>query len=194
MEHTRSGSLPWIHIRIRDVERKLPANDLLLGDFTGEVFRDVLYGRLKAEDLKYLRRADHVGVVVDGERIADPAERAAERQQTQYLLEALLTPRALASPSALSLIISKMDLVEELGSSDRAEVEVWLEDLNRFANRLTGLSVPLLRLAVRSESSRFPLGHGLETLLDVLSLRPALKIGERAEPYEPVTSMGRFKA
>lgn len=194
MEHTRSESLPWLHIRIRDVERKSSANDLLMGDFDGEVFQDVLHGRAKAEDLKYLRRADHVGVVIDGARVADPTGRANERQQTQYLLDGLLAPGALASPRALSLIISKMDLVEDLKASERSDVEVWLEDLNRFANARTGLSVPLMRLAVRSESSRFPLGHGLETFLGVLFLRPALKIGQEAEAYQSVTSIGRFSA
>jgi hypothetical protein len=84
-------------------------------------------------------------------------------------------------------------LIEESGPEDHAEVERALDNINAEANRLTQDAVPLLRLAVRSHTTRFPLGHGLETLLEMLSLRPRLQIGERAPMYRPTSPLGRFR-
>lgn len=193
MEHTRAEDLPWLHIRLRDTERRQPSWDLLFGDFDGEIFNQVLDGRRSARELPYLRRADHVGVVVDGGKIASATTRAAEKQQAHYLLNALTIPGGLASHRALSLIVTKIDLIEESGPEDHAEVERALDNINAEANRLTQDAVPLLRLAVRSHTTRFPLGHGLETLLEMLSLRPRLQIGERAPMYRPTSPLGRFR-
>jgi hypothetical protein len=194
MEHTRAEDLPWLHIRLRDTERRAPAHDLLLGDFDGEYFQQVLDGRVPAQELPFLRRADHVGLVIDGGRLAKPTERAAEKQLVKYLLGALTVKGALAAPEALSLIVTKTDLVEESSAQNRVEVDSALEEINAEANRLSGRPIPLLRLAVRSETARFPLGHGLEPLLEIISLRPALQLGNIPPRHEPSTPLGKFRS
>jgi hypothetical protein len=192
MEHTRANDLPWLHIRLRDSESREPARDLLLGDFDGEFFDQLADNRMQPSELPFLRRADHVGLVIDGEHIAKVTARAAERQQTEYLLERLLIPDALAGTDALSLIVTKSDCLAR--SRDAEGAESCLAELNQRASKLAGRPVPLLRLAVRSQDPQFPLGHGLETLLEMLGLRPALQIAADPEPYEPATALGRFRA
>ncbi len=193
MKHTNRRSLPWLHISLRDALLSAPPREFLFGDFDGEVFEEVLTGRVPANDLPYLRRADHVGLVVDGASVADLTQRDAELQQLMYLVRELLTGHALVGPRALSLLITKFDVVEELNAVERGRIEAWMENLNVAVNEVAGVEVPLLRLAVRSESAKFPLGHGLETFLEVLALRPALHVVHQAPAFVPTSALGRFR-
>lgn len=77
MPHTSADALPWLHLYLRDVGDDRLRLNLLLGDFDGELFEKVLDGRTPATDLSFLFRADHVGVVIDGDRFANPITRAA---------------------------------------------------------------------------------------------------------------------
>jgi len=192
MEHTRANDLPWLHIRLRDLEGRGSVRELLLGDFDGEIFEQFRDARMRPDELRFLRRADHVGLVLDGARIAAVTTLASELNQARYLLDRLLKTDALAGPSALSILVTKTDWFESLGPPNRKRVEDSLAGFNGEASIAAGEPVPLLRLAVRSISSSFPLGHGLETLLEVISLRPTLQVGDLSRIYRPITSMGRF--
>ena len=194
MRHTNRRSLPWLHLSLRmsGVERQ--SQELLFGDFDGEVFDEVLTGRVPATNLPYLRRADHVGLVIDGARVADPTQRSAEQQQLMHLLRELLVEGAIAHRDVLSLLITKFDLIESLTAVQRGVVEAWMDEVNSAVNAMAGNDVPLLRLAVRSESTKFPLGHGLETLLEVMALKPAVHSSHPAPFHAPASPLGRFRA
>jgi hypothetical protein len=191
MEHTRADDLPWLHLRLRDAEQRRAPRDLLFGDFDGELFDQLADGRVKASQLPFLRRADHVGLVIDGARIADVTSRRAECQSIEYLLNSLLNPGGLG-PETLSLIVTKTDCLEQ--SEDLAQAEEALVELNRHADTQAGKRVPLLRLAVHAADPKFPLGHGLETLLELLSVRPLTQILSPPEAHEPISALGRFQA
>ena len=190
MEHTRAQDLPWLHLRVVDVERRGAPRDLLLGDFDGEYFEQFRDGRRSPEELPFLRRADHVGLIIDGKRLADPTQRADERQQARYLLRRLLETGTLASPNAMMLILTKADELE--GNPALEEIEALLLELNAEANRIAQGQVPLIRLAVRSRTARYPLGQGLETLLEYLDKRGTLQIGHPPEVRSARTALGRF--
>lgn len=192
MEHTRANDLPWLHIRLRDLEGRRSVRELLFGDFDGEIFEQFRDARMRPDELRFLRRADHVGLVLDGARIAAATTLASELNQARYLLDRLLNTDALAGPSAFSILVTKTDWFESLDATNRKRVEDSLAGFNAEASVAAGQPVPLLRLAVRSTTSSFPLGHGLETLLEVISLRPTLEVGNPSRIYRPVTSMGRF--
>lgn len=190
-DRTGPSDPPWLHLRLRHSEAECGRLELLLGDVDGEVFEQVLDGRLAAKALSYLRRADHVGLVVDGGRIADPTTRVAERQRTRYLLDALTVPGVLAHPSALSLVVTKADLIPRFGAD---EVASCLEGIADIASEVTGEVVPLLHLAARSETSDIPPGYGLDSLLSMIAARPTQKIGGRAPEAERTPGLGRFEA
>ncbi len=192
MEHTRADDLPWLHLRLRDAEQRHAPCDLLFGDFDGELFDQLADGRVKASQLPFLRRADHVGLVIDGAHIADVTLRTAECQSIEYLLNSLLSPGGLAGPETLSLILTKTDCLEQ--SEDLPQAEEALLELNRNADTQAGRRVPLLRLAVHAADPKFPLGHGLETLLELLSVRSLTQILSAPATHEPASALGRFRA
>jgi Double-GTPase 2 len=192
MRHTQAEDLPWLHIRLRDVEQREPARDLLFGDFDGEFFEQFANNLMQAEQLPFLRRADHVGLVIDGSKIASAVDRAAEHQRVDYLLERMLQPGTLASPEALSLVVTKVDCLSP--GEDLQGAEEALAAINRKANELAHRALPMLRLAVHSYDPRYPLGHGLETLLELLGVMPCVQITGPNPAYVPAGALGRFRA
>jgi len=54
--------------------------------------------------------------------------------------------------------------------------------------------VPSVRLAVRSETERFPLGHGLESLLEILTVRPAQRFLAPSPALPPGGPLAEFEA
>lgn len=185
MPHTSADALPWLHLSLRDVGDERLRLNLLLGDFDGELFEKVLDGRTPSTELPFLFRADHVGLVVDGDRFADPITRAAEVQRATDLISGLALPGGLADTTVLSVVLTKLDILHNLAASDRADAETKLEGLTNTISRIAGVDVPLLRLAVRSKTSAFPIGHGLEMFLERLAVRPAIQVGQRAPIYVP---------
>lgn len=183
MKHTQAADLPWLHLLLREVEKTGDRLDLLLGDFDGEFFDQLIKNQQELKQLPFLRRADHVGLVVDGERIADPAARPAEEQDLRDLADAMVKESAWSPPS-LIFVVTKLDRIEEIeDAGERARIEETLASMHDYVSQLAPFDVPWVRLAVRSETDRFPLGHGLESLLEVLALRPALSLN--TDPPEP---------
>ena len=193
MPATRQNALPWLHICLRDAELRRPAQDLLLGDFDGERFQHVRDGVVDPASLPFLRRADYVGVVIDGANIADETRRVAERHDVLNLLSELRKPGALAGQRSLFLIVTKIDEFEKLDDAPREAANEALAELHRKAVESVGFDVQLLRLAVRSRVPDFPLGHGLESLLERLLIGGPVHIEHPLPEYAPSSALGRFR-
>lgn len=194
MKHTQAPDLPWLHLRLRDVELEHAPADLLFGDFDGEFFEQLIKNEVQPAELPFLHRADHVGVVVDGERISNPETRAAEIQDLEYLADALMKDERWAPPSLL-FVITKLDLIDGVASSDeRARIEDALANLHDRLRGVGGADVPIIRLAVRSETDRFPLGHGLESLLELLDARSVSVFESKPQPLAGRGPLAGFHA
>lgn len=193
MEATSANALPWLHIRLRDSERRTPARDLLLGDFDGERFEHIMDGTTDPTTLPFLRRADHVGVVIDGAKIADRTRRVAERHDVLNLLKAIRKPDALAGEESLFLVATKVDEFERFEDDARRDANNALAAIQSEAASFLGFDIPMLRLAVRSHVADFPLGHGLESLLEMLLINGAVHIVNPPPAHEPSSALGKFR-
>lgn len=183
MPHTPLTELDWLHLRVRDAECKRPLQDLLFADYNGEIYADLASGVDTEVDRSFLRRGDHVGVVLDGGKLSTATEREAALLRAGYLVTALSKPGVLVDPQALFIVISKFDLVATAGDSERQAAEESAARVGEQIKEKTGYEPPVLRVAARSETDIFPLGHGLNELLDLMSERPALYA--RNEPTTP---------
>jgi hypothetical protein len=193
-KHTQGGDLPWLHLRLRDEALERGPLELLLGDFDGEFFDALINNETQPHELPFLRRADHVGVVLDGHKLADAASRPAQRESVLYLVDQLYKEPDSAPPSAL-LVVTKVDLIDQTAEAGQQQAisEVIDEVHTQLAARGGG-DVPVVRLAVRSESPRFPLGHGLEDLLELLTVRQATHLSSAPPPVAAVTTLASFQA
>jgi len=187
MEHTALADLHWLHMRIRDSERQRDLQDLLFVDYNGEIFADIASGSSSENDRTFLRRGDHVGVVLDGGKLCDPTQRQAALQRASYLVDELMNPGVLADPKALFVLISKFDLLAAANEEQRNAAEQVAVRVSELINeRVDTHDAPILRVAARSETDLFPLGHGLSELLDLMTERPALYV-MNGPPSVPVS-------
>ena len=130
--------------------------------------------------------------MLDGQKLADAATRPAQRVSVLYLVDQLYKEPASAPPAAL-LVVTKVDVIDEVSDPGHqaAMTEIIDEVHTKLAAR-SGGDVPVIRLAVRSESTRFPLGHGLEDLLELLTVRRATHLST-APPALPTTMLSSFQ-
>jgi hypothetical protein len=189
MRHTQAQDLPWLHLRLRGLAREEEIQDLLLGDFDGEHFTALINNDRQPHELPFLHRADHVGIVLNGSKIADPTTRESQARDATNLADQLFKDRPHAPPSVM-LVVTMVDLIEEVQDTDeRKRIETVIGEVHEHVAHVAGGEVPIVRLAVRSESERFPLGHGLEDLLEILKVRSATPI---VTPPPAVTGSSRL--
>ncbi len=172
--HTAQDAPPWLHLRTARQELPGQPYELLLGDFSGEFHsKPIADGSSPAVDFKALRRADHICITVDGGSMARPERRQAESRFTLDLAENLLAdPQALADPSAISVVITKWDLVHEQSDGRQAIEELFGQLREIFGSREVGF----IETAARSSSDAFQIGFGVGDLLSRWTDRPALQI------------------
>jgi hypothetical protein len=94
---------------------------LLLADLPGEVYRRLADNYLAADEVPWLRRADKLVLLVDGERLLDPNTRSATLTRVRQLLERLQSVGLPHPQAGLALLVSKWDKV----GADRAAVTYW---------------------------------------------------------------------
>jgi Double-GTPase 2 len=191
--HTAQDAPPWLHLRMARQEATEGIFEFLLGDFSGEFHsRPIADGSRAASDFKALRRADHVCVTVDGGAMARPDRRQAERRFILDLTKNLLAdPAALADPSAISVIVTKWDLVNDRDDG-RSAIEELFDRLREIVGRE---DVGYIETAARSSSSAFQIGFGLGDLLARWTDRPALQIAHPLPPMPtPADSFNAYLA
>lgn len=189
MERTGLRQPPWLHLVLRAERDSAPAHPLLLADLSGEHFERLVSGERAPSSLPMLGRADHVGVVINGRKLAADRERLTERSRVEQLLRIISTAGVLRSTCVLSIVITKLDRYLEDGRSD---------DLDEQVARIVRSAqleheIPAFRTAAQPRSSRFPMGHGVDALLATWLARDEVSgegVGQDVEP--PATAYERF--
>lgn len=187
-ERTAFDALPWLHLRTRAADLASPSHDLLLGDFYGEHFTRLVAGTTQPHEMPFLRRADHVCLIINGERIASEVDRVFERQAAHDLLGALAQDGTLASTQVLSLVLTKLDIVRRAGSGAQTVADDVLRELaDELRASHADTDVPIVLTAARSTIPELPLGHGLEELLALWVRKPQVQL---AHPPPPPPTLG----
>lgn len=197
MPHTQRNALPWLHLRVTPPAAE--AQDLLLGDFDGEIFGDIIDGKIPASDVPALRRADHLAVVLDGETLANPVRRQATLQRSQDLLGALgRQPNAIASPEVITIVVTKQDAIDRADIENQRAVLRAIETVRDATSNAFPKYVPaVISTAAVSRIGELPLGHGLDELLALWSEQPAVHVEPRAVSSVPMPKgdwLARFTA
>jgi hypothetical protein len=177
----------YLHIQVRREDLSGPARDILLCDLVGEDFRAAKDSSDECKRLEVLRRADHVVLLIDGHKLADPANRKRAKNDPMTLLRNCLDSGMLGQESAVDVVFTKWDIVEASGSKDDAisfSDHVQVEFQRLFADRVGLLRVA--RIAAHPFEVELPLGHGLEVLFPVwaeaIEVRTRLRTHGRREP------------
>jgi hypothetical protein len=138
---------------------------LLLSDISGERFRALRDSSDAVKKMPLLKRADHLSIVLDGEKLADPKHRHAARADARMLLRSLLEADALSRNCSIEIVFSKWDLV--LGHSARESLMSFISETTKAlesAARDVAAS-EIFEIAARPTNRKLPFAFGLPTLL-----------------------------
>jgi Double-GTPase 2 len=176
---------PWLHLLLRKSPPARP-HQLLMADLSGEHFERLVSGERTPDSFPMLSRADHVAVVLNGRKLAEPKERQTERSRAEQLLRVLAAPGVLASTKVVSIVVAKLDRYLQDGRAD---------DIDDIAARLQGTagiehSVSLFRTAAQPHSAKYPMGHGVDALLAHWLDNPIAS--QPSEPQEPAPAESAY--
>jgi hypothetical protein len=168
--HTSAGEgVRFLHLSLAfRSQLGLDYANLLLSDISGELFKRLRDASDSVNELVSLDRANHLCLVIDGQKIVDRETRHVARNDSRSILRSILESGRLARDCAIEIAITKWDLVVEAfqreGVTDlRSFVE---ETLRAVQGVATGYEVRVHEVAARPPVvAKVPFAHGLPTLL-----------------------------
>lgn len=105
----------YYHLAVRGMTPSAARRDILLSAMSGELFRMAKDSREEAERLTFLRRADTIVVLVDGERLANTAHRTSAQADAADILDSLLDAGMVSPSSQVDVVFSKLDRITAAG-------------------------------------------------------------------------------
>lgn len=159
-ERTKPGEgFRFLHLRLWSEATEV-TTDLLLGDMSGELYRNLRDSSDECKKYAFMRRADHFIALLDGEKIANGLQ-AHAFGNLQALVRALLDAGVLGAHSLVTLLTTKWDLLES--SVEHEALLAEMEERFRKSFALRVKEITYSRVAARPKTGDGPVG--LEGLL-----------------------------
>ncbi len=154
-ERTHPGEgFRFLHLRLWNAATTA-TTDLLLGDMSGELYRQLRDSSDECQKYDFIRRADDFSALLDGGKIASGLH-AEAFGNLQALVRGLLDAGVLGAHSRISLLTTKWDLLA--GSVGREALVAALEERFRenFSSRVR--EVTCFHVAARPDAGDEPVG------------------------------------
>ena len=157
--------------------------NLLLSDISGELFKRLRDASDSVNELISLDRADHLCLVIDGQKIVDRETRHVARNDSRSILRSIVESGRLARECAIEIAITKWDVVVEAIQREGAtDLKTFLDEtLRALRGVAVEYEVRVHEVAARPPVvAKVPFAHGLPTLLrswmDHDSVRPVKQV------------------
>ena len=135
---------------------------LLISDLSGELFEEATEANEIVLEIPYLRRASHVVVFADAEKLGDDGERHYLLNQMLVLLRCCIEQRRLRRDCRVTVAVSRHDLLP--CDMDQAFLTSMEERIRHRTQDYFAVQIQFLNLAARP-SSEPNNAYGLEELL-----------------------------
>ncbi|MGI3898925.1 MAG: TRAFAC clade GTPase domain-containing protein [Janthinobacterium lividum] len=164
-ERTLSGPAKFFELTLGTVGR-IRKRRVLIADRWGEDYQGVLDSHPRPEEFFEVARADVLTMLVDGQRILDPGSRYEVAEEAMATLQVFLEVGLLARSPHLAVVLTKLDIVLDESSRERALADfarLVFRIEGQFATRVTGVSS--FRTAASPKVMAAMRGEGLRELL-----------------------------
>jgi hypothetical protein len=157
-----SDEAAYYHLALRAKEPGAQRRHVLLCAISGELFRLATNSREDCERLTFLPRANTIVVLVDGARLAVPAQRTRAQSEASSILESFLDANMIGSRCRVEFVFSKLDLVIEAGEAAKAFLNTTERKYEkRFRGRVPHLAFRRIAARPEVEPCDGPLDDGL---------------------------------
>jgi energy-coupling factor transporter ATP-binding protein EcfA2 len=92
--------------------------NILLSDISGELFKRVRDTDEAVQRIDSLKRADHLCIVIDGEKVVNKETRQVARNDSRSILRSIVEANVLSKKCEIELVITKWDIIVEVLQSD----------------------------------------------------------------------------
>jgi double-GTPase-like protein len=179
----------FLHIA---VSRGGMVTQFLIGDMSGEYFDRAVDNTDELTKLGFMRRADHVTVLIDGAQVVDAGLRHVKRARMRQLVKRMVET-GLLQRSQVQIVITKWDCILNAGADAQ-------EFAKRQADELAAIVAPLgktphiLKTAARTDyPALIHAGSGVHELMNLWLVEPEEAVAEppaimSAKPFD------RFRA
>jgi Double-GTPase 2 len=185
----------FLHLALAAIEQgELRHANLLLSDVSGELFRRLGDSTAVAKEFSALTRADHLCIVIDGEKISAPEGRHVARNDSRSILRSVIESGNLASECVIDIAFTKWDIVvEALETPDGSDIQTFIgATRSALASLASRFEVRFHEIAARpSVKAKVPFAHGLPTLLRSWMDNKRTE-DERILVYAPATRLREF--
>lgn len=150
-----------LHLKLLDTKTRRRVN-LLMSDISGEDFKSIRGNPQETQErFSYVRAAQTILILLDGEKLASPIKRTAEIKQATFLLKVFNEGKLISEKADILLTISKFDLMKNSAG------ELSKKILYEFRTQIPDLA-PRFRIletaAMPDDITLVPLYYGLEDL------------------------------
>lgn len=154
-ERTKPGEgLRFLHLRTWNCCTE-EETDLLLGDMSGELYRNMRDSSDECAKYAFMRRADQFVVLLDGDKLHRGLH-AQAFASCNDLVRALLDAGILGSQSVLSFVTTKWDLLQGDSAQEGRVSELERRFTGTFRSRVRDIAVA--RVAARPKTGDTPIG------------------------------------
>jgi len=152
----------YYHLALKGPGDGAVRRHVLLSAMSGELFRMAKDSRDDAERLTYLRRADTIAVLVDGARLALPAQRTSAQADAADILDSFLDAEMVGANCRVEVVFSKADRVGAAGQAALDFLTRTQEKLEaKFCSRVPSLSFRTIAARPDPSSSSYEGDAGL---------------------------------
>lgn len=155
--HTGLPDSGYLHLRLK-LKQLLnqPINDLIFTDFPGEFFDKARDSKASCQKLTILQRADHIAVLVDGEKLASSNTRHNALENASSFIRSCIDADMCGTNTCVELVISKSDLLQNADAALRTAVTRTHERLAaKHSSQLA--RIDLAYIAARPDLNRNPI-------------------------------------
>lgn len=150
-----SDEVQYYHIALRSMDPKAIRRNILFSAMSGELFRMARDSQEEAERLTFVRRADTLVILVDGERLANNTLRANAHADAVGILDCLLEAKLVSSNCLVDFVFSKSDRISAAGEAAVDFVRRTQEKLEaKFRARVPHLSFRSIAARPAPEAAR----------------------------------------
>lgn len=159
----------YVHLKLQNGPKALGHIDFLFTDVSGEVFEHARNSTDECKKLTFLRRASHILVLLDCEKLFQPTKRWRMVKDAKSLIQSCLDSEMFDPDCFLTVVWAKCDFVEAAKGKEKTAAKAFMQQREDEFKTTFGRRIKTLNFhQTAARPNRYPnlkFGYGVGELL-----------------------------